>query len=197
MNEKQSINKNTYLIWIAVIFTALMIAFIMNLWGDKRVIKQNAKVNPKFISNNTVRDPLKLPQTQQAGFTYNCNNCHRNITPSKIPKKLMAAHREIIMEHGVNNRCLNCHQEKNRERLKDINGNEVLFSQSEKVCQQCHGPKYRDWDIGVHGRPNGYWDKSKGQESVKATCVACHNPHTPKFKPMEPAPAPVKESYYN
>ncbi|VAX36288.1 hypothetical protein MNBD_UNCLBAC01-870 [hydrothermal vent metagenome] len=197
MSENTPDNQN-YLWIITGVFIALAVSFIFNLWGSPRKVAEINAVDKKFISNDTVRDPLKKPTIQQAGFTYNCNNCHQHITPSKTQQRRRAAHETIKLEHGINKSCYNCHSQSNREMLFDINGKDVPFSKSELLCQKCHGPKYRDWEIGVHGRPSGYWDKSKGKETVKATCVACHNPHSPKFKAIEPAPAPVsiKESFY-
>ncbi len=197
MTDQQS--KITPPLWIALVFILLAISFMLDVWGHKkRYIKERPAVAAKFVSNETVRDPLESPETQQGRFVYNCNSCHRNITPSNDHRKWTMAHKNVKMDHGINNRCFNCHQENNREMLKDINGDPVPFSKSELVCQHCHGPKYRDWMIGVHGRPNGYWDKSRAGKTVKATCVACHDPHAPRFQPLEPAPAPVpvKENFY-
>lgn len=186
---------NPYHWSIITVFLLLSVSFFFNLWGETRQVRVNEVVASRFISNDTVRDPLKaIPVVQQAGFKFNCNNCHEHITPSDGRKDRVAAHPTVKMEHGINRRCYNCHDRFNREQLVDIDGASISFSSSELLCQKCHGPKYRDWLVGVHGRPNGYWDKNKG-ESKKATCVACHNPHTPKFQAMEPAPAPIRSDY--
>ena len=57
------------------------------------------------------------------------------------------------------------------------------------MCGSCHGPTYRDWEAGVHGRTSGYWDRSLGPMDRKA-CVNCHNPHAPHFPGRPPAPGP-------
>jgi len=197
MKDKNNIKKiDKIQFGIITIFVLLALSFIFLKWGGTKKIRQNPLVDPKFVSNNTLLDPLNAPILKRSGFEYNCNNCHQHINPSDTPKKLIAGHPDIKMDHGVNKRCYNCHQKNNRELLNDINGNEVLFSESARVCQHCHGPKYRDWLIGVHGRPNGYWDKSMGKETIIVTCIACHDPHSPRFVPIEPAPAPVAENYY-
>lgn len=41
----------------------------------------------------------------------------------------------------------------------------------------------------VHGRTNGYWDTSRGEQS-RRKCIECHDPHQPPFPPMRPAPGP-------
>jgi hypothetical protein len=64
----------------------------------------------------------------------------------------------------------------------------VDFSSSYELCRQCHGPKYRDWRAGVHGRRTGSW-KGKKQYLL---CAHCHNPHAPKFQAIKPEPAPEK-----
>jgi formate-dependent nitrite reductase cytochrome c552 subunit len=64
----------------------------------------------------------------------------------------------------------------------------VPFTESYRLCGQCHGDKYRDWRWGVHGKRIGNWD---GQKTY-FLCVNCHNPHSPKFKPLKPMPVPTK-----
>ena len=58
------------------------------------------------------------------------------------------------------------------------NGDLVPFTESYRLCGQCHGDKLRDWRGGVHGKRIGNWD---GQKTY-FLCVNCHNPHTPLFK---------------
>ena len=56
-------------------------------------------------------------------------------------------------------------------------------------CAKCHGPVYRDWENGSHGRINGYWDQSRGTQT-RRRCIECHDPHAPRFAPLTPAPGP-------
>ena len=58
------------------------------------------------------------------------------------------------------------------------------------LCAKCHGPKYRDWKAGVHGRQNGYWDATKGPKE-KLRCIQCHDPHKPAFPPIKPLAPPT------
>lgn len=174
------------------VFLLLAVIFLVVGSGHKDGIQENPGVDTRFIAHPFVRDPLvDGPKIKQAGFAFKCHECHQNITPSLEPKTLLAAHQNVILEHGINNNCYNCHHRTNREALLDINAREISFSQSELLCRKCHGPTYRDWEIGIHGRPSGFWDKSRGN-SFKALCVACHDPHSPKFKPIQPAPGPTE-----
>jgi hypothetical protein len=54
----------------------------------------------------------------------------------------------------------------------------VPFTESYRLCGQCHGDKFRDWRAGIHGRRVGDWDGTK----TYLLCVSCHNPHSPSFK---------------
>ena len=138
----------------------------------------------------TVREPMMQPRLEKIGFSYACNSCHEHMTLPKLDRReLIAEHTHIKLDHGLNTSCRNCHNTDNIETLKDYQGKEIAFARSELLCRTCHGPMYRDWQAGAHGRPTGYWDESKG-ESKKATCVQCHDPHSPKFRAIAPAPAP-------
>lgn len=92
-------------------------------------------------------------------------------------------------DHGFNTRCFNCHNKNKRDAFTDHNGNSIAYKDVQLLCAKCHGPIYRDWEDGSHGRRNGYWDTSKGKQDVLA-CIACHDPHSPKFKKIQPAPPP-------
>jgi uncharacterized CHY-type Zn-finger protein len=101
-------------------------------------------------------------------------------------------HSDIVMKHGSHNRnnlCFNCHNETNLELLQPRDGRELKFSESTQLCGSCHGPNYRDWEAGAHGRTSGYWNRSMGPITRK-DCVSCHNPHSPKFPGRKPAPPP-------
>lgn len=193
-DDYQNQSNTKYYWWMAITFFLLTLSFIFDIWTEKREIKQNPSVDPKYFTKETVRKPMEFPILKQEGETFRCNDCHQNIEPSKVQKSFFAAHEHIILEHGVNNYCSTCHSPNNREALLDINKNDIPFSRSELACLQCHGPIYNDWVNGVHGRMSESWDKS--QRTVeKITCVACHDPHSPKFKSMGPSPAPVKHNF--
>ncbi len=185
-----------YLWWISFVFCLLALSFFFDVWGGKRIVKNNGSVEKKYFSTETVRTPLKEPKLLKEGEWYRCNDCHQSIAPSDVKKSFFSAHESVNLEHGVNNHCLSCHSRDNREFLVDSHGDDIDFTRSELSCIKCHGVVYNDWVSGAHGRINGYWDKTKGA-AEKVTCVACHDPHAPQFKSMEPSPAPVILNYLN
>lgn len=81
-----------------------------------------------------------------------------------------------------------CHDAENRDMLHSASGELIDFSESYKLCGQCHGPKLRDWKAGIHGRRTGQWNGEKQY----LLCAHCHDPHSPKFQKMKPEPAPIK-----
>jgi hypothetical protein len=98
------------------------------------------------------------------------------------------------MVHGGGNLwCLDCHDNDDRDKLVGLDGGLLTFNQSHLLCGGCHGPKLRDWDLGIHGSTTGYWDMSRddGETSVRKLCVECHLPHNPVFASMMPLPGPV------
>ena len=98
------------------------------------------------------------------------------------------------MVHGGGNLwCLDCHDDENRDKLVRLNGDLLTFNESHLLCGECHGPKLRDWDRGIHGSTTGYWDMSRddGETTVRKLCVECHLPHNPSYAGMMPMAGPV------
>ena len=125
-----------------------------------------------------------------------CNECHEYMDPNPQRRELVDMHDEIsgIFDHDSENRwCLDCHDINNRDSLRLANGKLLDFKESYKLCGQCHGDKLRDWKVGVHGKRTGYWNGKKEY----LLCVHCHNPHTPKFKPLTPMPPPMRQEDIN
>ena len=71
--------------------------------------------------------------------------------------------------------------------MRLVNGEAIAFEESYRLCGQCHGPKLRDWRLGLHGKRTGHW---RGEKEYR-TCVECHNPHSPPFAALEPEPPPL------
>ena len=137
-----------------------------------------------------VRHVKPTPEYQAGVFFYRCSDCHKILPPrASNAVRTVAQHREIVLKHGINTWCLSCHHPENRDAFVDERGGEIPWDRSELLCSKCHGPVYRDWQHGAHGRTNGYWDKSRG-EQTRRTCIECHHPHQPPFPPMHPAPGP-------
>ncbi len=101
-------------------------------------------------------------------------------------------HVEIRLRHDEEHRwCLDCHDAQNRDFLRLASGALVPFTESYRLCGQCHGTQYRDWKSGIHGKRTGYWDGAKRY----LLCVHCHNPHSPRFAPLQPLPPPVRPQF--
>lgn len=125
------------------------------------------------------------------GWTYNCMECHQLLKqPRWHYDRPMVEHGNIRLEHGNNRFCLNCHHSTNRNAFVDYDGSEIAEQDVVLLCAKCHGPTYRDWQAGVHGRQNGHWNTAMG-ERTKLRCIQCHDPHQPKFQPLKPE-APLR-----
>jgi predicted CXXCH cytochrome family protein len=96
------------------------------------------------------------------------------------------------MAHGRNARnedCYNCHDRDQLNQLHTPDGQKLTFEQATLLCASCHGPTYRDWMAGAHGRTSGFWDQKAGATS-RQECASCHDPHAPAFTGLIPMPGP-------
>ena len=132
---------------------------------------------------------FQVPPPPFTAGVFPCTDCHDPEIPVNTQRREMkTAHTEIRLEHDAEHRwCLDCHSAENRDKLQLASGDLVDFTESYKLCGQCHGDKYRDWRAGVHGRRTGRWDGEK----TYLLCVHCHNSHAPRFQPIEPEPPPT------
>lgn len=145
---------------------------------------------PAWATNPTpIRQPAARPEFSQAGYTYRCIDCHKIIPSPLETLRTLTQHSEIDLQHGINTRCFNCHHRTNRDAFVDDYGGEIPWTRPHRVCAKCHGPVYRDWQHGSHGRTNGYWDRSRGDQ-IRLQCTQCHDPHHPQFPALQPAPPP-------
>ena len=126
----------------------------------------------------------------RSGWSYNCMECHQLFTARWHYDRPMAEHLDINLDHGNNRFCLNCHHPDNRNAFVDYDGSEIVQADVVLLCAKCHGPIYRDWQAGVHGRSNGHWLAGSGPKT-KLRCIQCHDPHHPKFQSMKPL-APLR-----
>lgn len=130
---------------------------------------------------------LETPPPPFSEGIFPCSTCHEGLTPNRTRRPLTDMHTDIELRHDEQHRwCLDCHDADNRDFLHLANGDRVPFDESYRVCGQCHGEKYRDWLAGVHGRRVGDWNGHKSY----LLCPHCHNPHQPRFKALQPKPAP-------
>lgn len=132
--------------------------------------------------------PVAPPPFSEGIFP--CNSCHAGIEPNTKKRVLKDEHASIKLRHAEKERwCLDCHHVRNRDKLKLADGESINFTESYRLCGQCHGNIYRDWRAGIHGKRVGFF---KGGKRTYLLCVHCHNPHDPKFKPLKPEPPPHK-----
>jgi DNA-directed RNA polymerase subunit RPC12/RpoP len=154
------------------------------------------QLDGEVFETTPIRGAFRALRNRRTGFEYKCSECHNDFTSPKAKGTSKAEHAEITeaFEHGMNTRCQNCHHEGDRNAYVDHDGSPIPATNPARLCAKCHGPIYREWQIGTHGRQNGYWDANKG-ERTKLLCVQCHDPHQPAFKPMTPDPPPIRTRF--
>jgi hypothetical protein len=132
---------------------------------------------------------LEVPPPPFSEGIFPCSACHASLKANRTRRELTDMHTDIVLTHDAEHRwCLDCHDAENRDMLHLASGERLPFNESYRLCGQCHGEKYRDWRAGVHGRRTGDWNGHKAY----LLCANCHNPHQPRFKPLEPKPAPMR-----
>lgn len=141
------------------------------------------KVGPKRVA---MTDPAHILID---GLAQNCNGCHQIFKSGTHAGEVSNYHQDLRLLHGLNNRCVNCHDSEDRERLTLRDGATVSFAQTPQLCAQCHGTVYRDWERGTHGKTLGSW-VTHSESQRRLSCNECHNPHSPKYDPYEPLPGP-------
>jgi hypothetical protein len=185
---------------VALFFLALAGAFMANLWGQPDIVIRHPLVDTNFLDTATIRNSYAdLARLEEDISGFDCYACHEKGKPLPIqydadhkiliPKE----HENIVMRHGRherNNNCYNCHNEANLELLYPRDGRELKWTESTQLCGSCHGPTFRDWEAGVHGRVNGFWRADLGKR-IRKDCVNCHDPHAPKVPGRKPAPPPL------
>lgn len=160
------------------------------------VARPPAQQPPVGLASDTHLDKTPPRTTKgldlvKSGWAYNCMECHK-LFPARwhYDDRPFNEHKDVQLDHGNNRFCLNCHHATNRNAFVDYDGAEIAQSDVVKLCAKCHGTTYRDWQAGVHGRQNGFWNADLG-DKTKLRCIQCHDPHSPKFKAIKPL-APLK-----
>ena len=190
---------NVLLGGLSLAFVALAVAFVSNLWGHAPARKSIPLVDRKFLETTPWRQTYAdLKKAKEDLSDYDCYGCHEKNKPPPIrydaEQKIIIPkeHSDIVMGHGShdrNNLCFNCHNEQNLLTLQVRDGRQVTFDNIPPLCGSCHGPTYRDWEAGAHGRISGYWDRRQG-DFTRLSCANCHNPHAPRIPTRQPAPGP-------
>jgi len=175
----------------------LMILYVVLFYGCKKKETDN---NETYKGDIIKADSVKNQKAEEYAVEappfsdgiFPCTDCHANFAPNPVRRTLVDWHDDIsaMFNHDSENRwCLDCHDLKNRNYLRLASGKLLDFKESYKLCGQCHGEKYRDWKVGVHGKRIGEWNGKKEY----LLCVNCHNPHSPKFQELTPEPPPNRQ----
>ncbi len=197
--EKKIARTNFWLAIVSVLFLGMAALLLGNLWGGAPAPQNIPLVDLKFLETTPWRRTYAdLVKAKEDLSDYDCYGCHERNNPPPlrfdenqkiiVPKE----HSDIVMGHGShdrNNLCYNCHNEKDLTTLQVRDGRVVKFDEIPQLCGSCHGPTYRDWEAGAHGRTSGYWNRSLGGIQ-RLSCANCHNPHAPTIPTRQPAPPP-------
>ncbi len=113
---------------------------------------------------------------------YPCTDCHpvtlgADGKPTKPLPNGMKKHEITLEVHDTlgsgDAACLFCHDDPSRNPGKLIlpDGSLVdITGDISRVCQRCHFEKYKEFEIGMHGK-----------RMDKCTSAGCHDPHTPSW----------------
>jgi formate-dependent nitrite reductase cytochrome c552 subunit len=177
----------------------LVAVFALDPWKGQPVLYPIALVDPAFYDPKPTRKSYNdMVRAKEDLSDFDCYICHDKgkaptlVFDAKGNLVIPEVHASVVMGHGTHNRnnlCYNCHDEANLTLLQTRDGRELKFSDSTQLCGSCHGPTYREWSAGVHGRTNGFWNRAQGA-TTRMDCVNCHNPHSPKYPGRKPAPGP-------
>jgi len=124
---------------------------------------------------------------QGQSIMVSCATCHDTRDPvvaTNDAAHLDQFHQGLRYDHGKLS-CLSCHHADDYNRLKLSDGRALDYSNSMKLCAQCHGPQHRDYQNGSHGGMTGYWDLSRGPRE-RNNCIDCHDPHHPAYPKVLP-----------
>ena len=195
MNDSKN---SAVLLILAMVFLVLAVAFARHHTSPPRG-ESIPLVDPSLVTPTTFRTSyVQLIRAKADLSDFDCYACHEKGKPPVIkydtnqniiiPKE----HEDVVMKHGTHNRnnvCFNCHDEQNLSLLQTRDGHEVKLEDSPRLCGSCHGPTYRDWEAGAHGRTGGQWNPQSAG-FTRQICVDCHNPHSPKIPGRKPLPPP-------
>jgi hypothetical protein len=208
-----SIARSKALIPLLVVFGAMVLLIFWMIAGTKPVVRPigavaDAAFGPAdfpavfgeqevLVAHGDERSPapelaFPVPAPPFTEGIFPCSECHAFLSPNPERRLLEGMHSDIEFRHDAENRwCLDCHDVNDRDQLRLANGTLIPFTESHRLCGQCHGTIYRDWREGIHGKRTGYWDGSKRY----LLCVHCHNPHSPRFAPLRPLPPPIRPQF--
>jgi hypothetical protein len=193
MTQKEDMQAGTTQVagyFVGIGFLICAVIFVITSKSVAIPFEEQPAITAEQIAPGAFRVAMTDPPMINIGtLNQRCNDCHSLFKNIRDESRELTQHTHIELSHGTNDGCLNCHDKENRETLTLRGESSVAFNQVEQLCAQCHGPIYRDWEKGSHGKTIGYWNAELG-ESIKLTCTQCHDPHSPAFKPMKPLRGP-------
>lgn len=159
------------------------VAVVIPRSAPARVEPSALLVEPRRIA---MTDP---PRILVEGQLEHCNACHQIFRSAHGGGESIHYHAEIQLAHGLNARCVNCHDANDRERLTLRDGTTIPYAEAPLLCAQCHGTVYRDWQAGTHGKTLGSWKVGEPAQR-RLQCNECHDPHSPRYPGYVPLPGP-------
>lgn len=176
--------------FLAVGFALLTIGLVWKSGPAPVPLAPQATVDPSALKPGPRRAAMADPPSIRVGDTaQNCNACHQIFKSSSPANTGSSFHANVVLRHGMNNRCTNCHDADDREKLTLRDGARVPFLETPTLCAQCHGTVFRDWQRGTHGKTMGSW-RTGSSEQHRLTCNQCHDPHSPRYDSYQPLPGP-------
>jgi len=152
-------------------------------------IEQTPPLEPGDLLVRPRRTAMIDPSITVGGVAENCNACHQIFESDPTTTATTDYHTDIQLSHGMNNRCANCHDTSDHERLVLRDGSAIEFIHSPQLCAQCHGTAFRDWERDTHGKTLGSWIPGS-ENQQRLSCIECHDPHAPRYEPFVPLPGP-------
>jgi hypothetical protein len=176
---------------IPATFFALALMFVLDVRrGVALPIPAASGVAHADLLLGPPRQALGDPPTIQNGqYRQTCSECHALFPSPEVVRDPLLQHTHIVLDHGLNDRCYNCHSRENRDLLVKHGGETIGFAAAPELCSQCHGTVFRDWQDGIHGRTTGSWETNAPAQR-RLGCNECHDPHSPAYPRLAPLPGP-------
>lgn len=186
-NEQTDTNrKPPILAMLLPVFLILFLGFIITTASSPEPDQKTGALNPEWYRLTTARGEL----LQYKPLVGNCFICHMSLIPDPTVRIPRFVHQKVILEHGSNDRCYNCHLIHDRNYYAADDGSKIMPTNPEKLCARCHGLIHKDWQAGTHGLMRGEWSGSVEFKRERTGCTHCHDPHAPNFRFDKFAPPP-------